>query len=107
LFYRQSCSGNTKMNNLYDIYLAYQGKRNIYQEVKEFQKQECQSRNFQAVMEWLKETIELSNFAYKNKVTADLTMKTENDAVKIKAKTKHLECYIYEWEWQKENVKPV
>jgi len=29
-----------------------------------------------------------------------LRRKTENDAVGIKAKTKHLECYIYEWEWQ-------
>jgi len=37
-------------NNLYDLYLAYQGKRNIFQEVKEFQKQEFQSQNFQAVM---------------------------------------------------------
>ena len=78
-----------------------QGRRNIYQQVKEFQKQECQSRNFQAIMEWLKETIKLSNLACKNKVTADLTIKTEKDAVKIKARTKHLECYIYEWEWQK------
>jgi len=90
------------MNNLYGIYLVYQGKRNIYQEVMEFQKQEFQSRNFQAVMECLKETIELSNLAYKNKVTANLTIKTENDAVEIKVRTKHLECYIYEWDWQQE-----
>jgi len=46
------------MNNLYGLYLAQQGKRNIYEEVKEFQKQECHSQNFQTVMEWLKETIE-------------------------------------------------
>ena len=91
---------------MYDLYLTYQGKRNIYQEVKEFQKQECQSRNFQAVMEWLKETIKLSALAYKYKVIADLTTETEKDAVNIKAKTKHFKCYIYESEWQRENVKP-
>ena len=92
------------MNNLYDIYLAYQGKRNIYEEVKGFQKQECHSQNFRAVMEWLTETIKLSSFDHENKVIAHLNIKIEKDAVKIKAKTKHLECYIYEWVWQ--NVKP-
>jgi len=90
------------MENLYDLYLAYQRKRNIFQEVKAFQKQDSHSRNFQAVMEWLKDTVELSNLAYKNKVRSNSTIKTENDAVGIKARTKHLECYIYEWEWQKE-----
>jgi len=53
-------------------------------------------------MEWLKDTVELSNLAYKNKATSNLTMKTENDAVEIKARTKHLECHSYEWGWQKE-----
>jgi len=77
-------------------------KRNIFQEVKEFQKQEYQSRNFQAVMEWLKETIELSNLGYKNKVTANLKIKTEYDAVEIKAKTGHLKCHVYAWERQRE-----
>ena len=91
------------MENLYDSYLAYQGKRNIFQEVKEFQKQDFHSLNFQAVMEWLRDTVELSNRAYKNKVTSNLTVKTENDAIETKARTRHLECYIYEWEWQKEN----
>jgi len=61
------------MNNLYDLHLAYQGKRSIFQGVKEFQKQEFQSRNFQAVMEWLK----LSDLVYKSKVTSNLTIKTE------------------------------
>jgi len=70
-------------HDLYDLYLAYQGKRNIFQAVKGFRKQEIQSRNFQAVMEWLKDTVELSNLAYENKVTSNLTMKTENDAVEI------------------------
>jgi len=51
------------MRNLCDLHLAYQGKRNIYEEVKEFQKQECHSRNFRVVMQWLKEKVELSNLA--------------------------------------------
>ena len=54
-------SVTVKMNSLCDMYLLYLGKGNIYWEVKEFQKQECQLRNFYAVMSWLKETIELSN----------------------------------------------
>jgi len=56
-------------------------------------------------MEWRKETTELSSLAHKNKVTADLNIKTEKDTVKIKSRTKYLECYIYVWEWQRENVK--
>ena len=82
--------------------MAYQGKRNIFQEVKEFEKQEYQSRNFQAVMERLRGMVDLSYLAYKTKVTSNLTMKIENDAVETKARTRHLECYIYEWEWQEE-----
>ena len=31
-------SVNIKMSNLYDLHLVYQGKRNIFQEVKRFQK---------------------------------------------------------------------
>jgi len=31
------------MENLYDLYLAYQGKRNIFQEVNKFQKQDYHS----------------------------------------------------------------
>ena len=42
--------------------------------------------------------VELSYLAYKNKVNANLTMKTENDAVGI-AKTGHLTSHIYAWEW--------
>jgi len=36
-------------------------------------------------------------------------MKTESKAVEIKARTRHLQCYIHEWERQKEkpNVKSV
>jgi len=46
--------------------------------------------------------VDLSNLAHQNKVTSNLTIKTENDAVGIKAITGHLKCYIYAWEWQKE-----
>jgi len=49
-------------------------------------------------MERLRDTVELSNLAHKNKVNANLTIKTENDAVGIKAKTGHLTCHIYAWE---------
>ena len=41
-------------------------------------------------MEWLRETMELSNFVYQSK-----TMKTENAAVEVTTKTRHLGCYIY------------
>jgi len=88
------------MNNLYDLYFSHLGERNIYGEVKEFRKQECHSENFQTIMTWLKETINLSELAHKNKVVADLNIKTATKAVKIKAKTKHVECCIYSWEWQ-------
>lgn len=41
----------------------------------------------------------MSELAHRNKVIADLNIKTAEKAVKIKAITKHLECYIYSWEW--------
>ena len=63
-------------------------QNNIFQEVEEFRKREFQLRNFQAVMEWLKETTKLSSLAHKNKVITDLNIKTEKDTVKIKNKNK-------------------
>jgi len=32
---------NIELNNLYDMYLVYQGKRNIYEEVKKLRKIRC------------------------------------------------------------------
>jgi len=52
-------------------------------------------------MEWLRDTVDLSNLAHQNKVTANLTIKTEKIAVGIKARTGHLKCHIYAWEWQR------
>jgi len=67
---RWKYSVNIRMENWYDLSLAYQGKRNIFQEVKGFQKQDSHSRNFQAVMEWLRDTVDLSNLAYQNKISS-------------------------------------
>ena len=53
-------------------------------------------------MEWLLDMVDLSDFAQQNKVTSNLTVKYGNAVVGIKAKIRHLECYIYEWEWQRE-----
>ena len=39
-------SDNNRMNNLYDLYVAHLGERNIYEEVREFQNRECHSANF-------------------------------------------------------------
>jgi len=85
-------SDNNRMNNLYDLYVAHLGERNIYEEVREFQNRECHSANFQTIMNWLKELIKLSEIAHRNKVIADLNIKTTTKAVKIKAKTKYCEC---------------
>jgi len=40
-------------------------------------------------------------------VTANLKTQTENDTVEIKAKTGHLACHIYAWEWQEKNTKNI
>ena len=65
---------------------------------KNFENKNFNHENFQAVREWLKGTIELSKLAYKNRETAKLSMKTESKAAEIKTRTRHLECYIHEWE---------
>jgi len=36
-------------------------------------------------MEWIRDMVDLSNIAYKNKETSNLIMKTENDVVKSKS----------------------
>jgi len=40
MFYK-SYNVNIEWNNLYAIHLVYEGKRDIYEEVEEFRKQEC------------------------------------------------------------------
>lgn len=103
MFRDKKCSVNIKMNYLYDLSSAYQEKRNIFQEVRKFQKQNFNSQNFQDVMEWIREAMELSNLAYQNEVIANLTLKTENDAVEIKVKTGYLTCHLYAWKMKGKN----
>jgi len=73
------------MNNLCDLYLAYLEKRKIYEKVKEFQKQENHSRNFAIIMDWINETIEISQFASQQAVTACLMLKTDEETLLITA----------------------
>jgi len=82
--------------------MAFLEKRNNFQEAKNFQKSDSDSRNFQAVMEWLRDIVDLSDFAYQYKVNSNLTIKYGNAAAGLKAKTERLACYIYEWQWQRE-----
>ena len=51
--------------------------------------------------EWLREMVDLSNHAYQGKITANLIMRTEKDAVEIKVRTRHLRYHSYAWEWQR------
>jgi len=53
-------------------------------------------------MEWLWDIVDLSNFAYQEKVTSNVTIKYGNAAVGIKARTEHLRSYIYEWQREKQ-----
>ena len=87
-----------KMNSLCELCVAYLEKRNIFQEVKEFQKQDFRSQNFETVMEWLKETVEISNIAHEREIIAHLMLKSDENVLTIVTKTKHLECQIDAWE---------
>ena len=86
-----------KYQNLFDVYV-----RNIFQEVRNFQKNDSDSRNFQSVMEWLLDMVDLRDFAYQNKVTSNITIKYGNAAVGIKARMEPLKCYIFEWQREKQ-----
>jgi len=54
------------MKNLFDVYVAYLEKRNIFQEVKEFQKNDSDSQSLQSIIEWLWEIVDLSEYACQN-----------------------------------------
>jgi len=75
--------------------------RNIFHEARTFQKNDSNSQNFQSVMEWLLDMVDLSDFAYQNRVTWNLTIKYGNAAVGIEALTEHLK-YIFEWQREKQ-----
>ena len=46
-------------------------------------------------MNWLKETIKLSNLTYKKEAIAEAKIKNERDAANMKTRTRHVECYVY------------
>jgi len=98
----QHCLGTfdgKKMNNLYDLYLAYLGKRNLYGEVTRFRIQENHSENFEAVMKWLMDLIKLCEATGQSKITTDIYIKTAMKNVKVKANVIREEYHIYSWEW--------
>jgi len=84
-------TGRIIMCNLYDLYWAYQGKRNILGKLR-VSKTRVSITKFSTSNGMTKRH---DRIAYRNEVTANLTMKTKNNAIEIKAKTRHLECFIY------------
>jgi len=48
-----------KMNSLLSLQAAYMNNANIYEDVKNFQKQQHHSESFAQVVEWLQECIEI------------------------------------------------
>jgi len=59
-----------------------------------FQEKDCHSSNFKGIMKWLKAKIKLSNQNDESEVTAELTIKTENQKLMVIAKIENKNCHI-------------
>jgi len=82
------------MNSLVKLYGAYLSQKNIYDEVKNFQKQEQDSPNFCQVMEWLQESMELLKHERIDEIETVLNLKTKNERLTLKAEMKDKSCLM-------------
>jgi len=80
LMFYKSYSVNIELNNLYAMYLVFwcmKANATYTGKLRNFEKPECQLRNFYTIMSWLKETIELSNLTYKKKAITEAKIKID------------------------------
>jgi len=87
------------MNNKCDLYLRYLGKCNLHREVMELRKQKQHSQNFEEIINWLRDLINLCEGPETDQVTAKMLIKSGDAIVQITAKVTSDDCRIYKWEW--------
>jgi len=76
------------------IHAAYMSQRNIYDEVKHFQKQEYHSPNFLKIMEWLQESQAMQKCTHIDEVITRLLLKSDERRLVIEATILSNKCTI-------------
>ena len=90
------------MNSLISLHVAYVHQKNIYDEVKNFQKQDYHSLNFCKVMEWLQESLEMQQCSHIDEVITTLLMKLPEHCLILKAMITKNKCIMTKMTYQKE-----
>ena len=94
---------SSELSNVYCYVFNVLGKCNLYGEVTQFRKQEQHSKNFEELMDWLRDLIKLCENPRHSEITAHMLIKSDEATVKITAKVTNDDCRICSWEWQGEN----
>jgi len=66
------------MNSLLSLHAAYQNQANIYDEVKNFVKQQYHSPNFGKLMEWLQDSMQMQQCTHIDEAITTLMLITED-----------------------------
>jgi len=86
------------MNNIVELYLAFLMKKNIYNDVKNFTKEDRHSPNFLQVMDWLKEAMEIETSSRIDAVITVLKIKMSDTDLILEAEVKKDSCMMIRME---------
>jgi len=90
LFYRKLLN----IECLLQLYDAHITKRNIYDDVAQFQKQKYHLNNFAAIMKWLQEAIAMQACEHIAEVITNLKIRVEEETLVIEAEIEEKQCVI-------------
>jgi len=88
------------MDSLISLYAAYVQRTNIYDEVKNFQKQEHHSPNFCKVMDWLQDSLEMQQCSHIDEVVTTLTMQSPGGRLVLEATITENDCIMTKMKYQ-------
>lgn len=86
------------MNNIVELYLAFLTKKNIYDDVKSFRKNERHSSHFLQVIEWLTEAMKIAESSRIDEVITVLKIKMPDTELIWEAEVKKDSCMMTKME---------
>jgi len=90
------------MNSVLSVRQVYEQARNVYDDVKNFQKQGYHSEPFLQVMQWLQECVMLCNFTAMKEVESEFILQCSEHQVVFKSYVEKDVCKITEIRYQNE-----
>jgi len=107
LFFCAGISNHKKMNSVLSVRQAYEQARNIYDDVKNFQKQEYHSEPFLQVMQWLQECVVMRDFTAVKAVESKFTLQCREHQIVFESYVEENICKVTTIRYQNEQSERV